>query len=104
MQAALTGMASEALLQRPLQTFSLVFVEKALPFCVRVITIKPDDIERGARQVGAAVRTFAECWANQHWPGPGGDQQDAEFLDCPDWSRTSIDNRLALFDLERSAA
>lgn len=104
MQAALTGMASEALLQRPLQTFSLVFVEKALPFCVRVITIKPDDIERGARQVDAAVRTFAECWANQHWPGPGGDQQDAEFMDVPDWSRTSIDNRLALFDLERSAA
>jgi hypothetical protein len=103
MQAALTGMASEAVLRRPLQSFSLVFVEKAPPHCVRVVTIKPDDIERGQRQVEAAVKLFAECWDSQHWPGPGGDQQDAEFMDVPDYARLSIDNRLSLFELERAA-
>lgn len=104
MQAALTGMASEAVLQRPLQTFSLVFVEKAAPFCVRVITIKPDDIDRGRRQVEAATTLFAECWGAGRWPGPGGEQQDAEYLDVPEYARTSIDNRLSLFEIEREAA
>jgi hypothetical protein len=80
-----------------------VFVEKAPPFCVRVVTIKPDDIERGVKQVRAAVDTFAECWASGHWPGPGGDQSDAEYLDVPEYARTSIDNRLALFDLGAAA-
>ena len=103
MQAALTGLASEAVLERPLQTFSLVFVEKAPPHCVRVVTIKPDDIDRGRRQVEAAVQLFAGCWDNQRWPGPGGEQQDAEYIDVPDWARTSIDNRLSLFDLEHAA-
>lgn len=103
MQGALTEMAFENVLDRHLQTFSLVFVEVKEPHCVRVVTIKPDDIERGVRQVRAAVNTFAECQAAGEWPGPGGAQADAEYLDVPDWARTSIDNRLALYDLEHAA-
>lgn len=104
MQAGLTGMASEAVLGRPLQSFSLVFVEKTAPYCVRVVTLKPDDIDRGRRQVAAAADIFADCWARGVWPGPGGEQTDAEYLDCPEWSRIAIDNRLALHDIEREAA
>lgn len=100
MQGALVGMASREVLGREMQTFTLVFVETKPPHCVRVVTIKPDDIERGERQVRAAVTQFAECVAAGFWPGPGGIQQDAEYLDLPTWARTSIDNRLALFDLE----
>lgn len=100
MQGAVVGMASREVLGREMQTFTLVFVETKPPHCVRVVTIKPDDIERGERQVRAAVRQFAECVAAGFWPGPGGIQQDAEYLDLPTWARTSIDNRLALFDLE----
>lgn len=103
MQAALTEMAFEHVLERHLETFSLVFVETKPPHCVRVVTIKPDDIERGIRQVRAAINIFAECWATGEWPGPGGVQQDAEYLDVPEYARTSIDNRLALFDLENAA-
>lgn len=100
MQGALVGMASREVLGREMQTFTLVFVETKPPHCVRVVTIKPDDIERAERQVRAAVQQFAECVAAGKWPGPGGDQQDAEFLDLPEWSRKSIDDRLALYDLE----
>lgn len=103
MQGALTAMAFDKVLGRPLQTFSLVFVETKPPHCVRVVTIKPDDIERGLKQVRTAVNTFADCWASGHWPGPGGEQTDAEYLDVPDWARTSIDNRLALSELEDAA-
>lgn len=103
MQAGLTAVASEAVLGRELQSFSLVFVEKTPPFCVRVVTVKPSDVELGMRQVRAATDLFAECWERKSWPGPGGDQQDAEFLDLPDWSRKSSEDRLALYDLERAA-
>jgi hypothetical protein len=103
MQGALTAMAFENVLKRQLQTFSLVFVETKPPHCVRVVTIKPDDIERGLKQVRAAVNTFAECWASGRWPGPGGEQQDAEFLDVPEWARKSIDDRITLYELENAA-
>ena len=101
MQAALTGMGSRAVLQRELQTFTLVFVEKDAPHCVRIISIKPDDIERAARKVDVAVNLFGECWESGKWPGPG-EQNDAEFMDVPEWSRKSDDDRLALYDLEHS--
>lgn len=103
MQGALVGMGSRAVLGREMQTFTLVFVEAKPPHCVRVVTIKPDDIERGERQVRAATRSFAECCASGFWPGPGGVQQDAEYLDLPEWSRRVIDNRLELLDLESAA-
>lgn len=103
MQGALTGMAFREVLKRELQTFSLVFVEKTAPWCVRVVTVKPDDLERGQRQVRAAIDTFADCWARGKWPGPGGDQSDAEYLDVPEYARKSIDDRLTLYELETAA-
>jgi hypothetical protein len=102
-QGALVGMAFREVLQREMQTFSLVFVEKGPPYCVRVVTVKPDDLERGEKQIRAAASQFASCCASGHWPGPGGDQADAEYLDIPEWSRKSIDDRLTLFELENAA-
>lgn len=102
-QGALVGMAFREVLQREMQSFSLVFVEKTPPYCVRVVTVKPDDLERGEKQIRAAAATFAECCATGRWPGPGGDQQDAEWLDIPEWSRKSIDDRLTLIEMEQAA-
>jgi hypothetical protein len=102
-QGALVGMAFREVLKREMQTFSLVFVEKAPPYCVRVVTVKPDDLARGEKQIRAAAALFAECVASGEWPGPGGDQTDAEYLDIPEYERTSIDNRLAIFELEQAA-
>lgn len=99
-QGALVGMASRAVLERAMQTFTLVFVESKPPHCVRVVTVKPDDIDRGEKQVRAAARQFAACCTSGRWPGPGGEQQDAEYFDIPDWARKSIDDRLAILDLE----
>lgn len=102
-QGALVGMAFREVLKREMQTFSLVFVEKAPPFCVRVVAVKPDDLDRGEKQIKAAAEMFAECVASGRWPGPGGDQQDAEFMDVPEYARASIDTRLAVYDMERAA-
>lgn len=94
MQGALVAEASRAVLGVELQAFTLVFVEKRPPHCVRVVTLKPEDLERGGLQLREAVRTFAHCVETGHWPGPGGDQDDAEYLDLPEWDRRRIDSRL----------
>ena len=104
MQAGLTAMASREVLGRDLQSFSLVFTEKAPPFCVRVVTLKPADIELGMSQVRAAIDLFAECWESGQWPGPGGVQEDAEFIELPDWTRRQAEDRLALRQQMATAA
>jgi hypothetical protein len=103
MQGALVGMASREVLKREMQTFTLVFVEKTPPYCARVVTLRPDDLERGERQVRAAAETFAECIASGQWPGPGGLQQDAEYLSPSEWAQRSIDERLELFAADNDA-
>jgi hypothetical protein len=103
MQGALVGMGSEAILKRPMQTFTLVFVEKAAPFCVRVVTLRPSDLERGERQCRIAAQAFADCFASGEWPGPGGVQHEAEYLSPADWGVKQTDDRLALYAADNDA-
>lgn len=103
MQGALVGMAFREVLKREMQTFTLVFVEKTPPYCVRVITLRPSDLERGEMQVRASARMFADCCARGQWPGPGGFQQDAEYLSPSDWSAKQIDERLELIASDNDA-
>lgn len=94
MQGALVGMASDIVLGVPMQSFSLVFVEKAPPHCVRVISLTDEDLLRGQMQVRAAVDVFARCAAANAWPGPGGVQRDASNLPIASWAAKRIDERL----------
>lgn len=96
MQAALAGMASEAVLGVKMQSFTLVWVEKEPPFCVRVTTLDEADIERGARQVRRAIRTFAHCLDTGRWPGPGND--GAEYIKLPTWAANRVDLELQIAD------
>lgn len=97
-QAALIGMASREVVGRPMESFTLVFVEKTPPYCASVVTLKPADIELGEKIVRAALRTFANCLETGHWPGPGGIQRDAEFIELPTWPRNRQEGRLALLE------
>jgi len=94
MQAGLLNMLCRAVLGQPLNSFSLCFVEKTPPYCVRVVTLKDNEIDRGERQCRAALRMFADCMKANHWPGPGGDQQDAEYLELDQRTQEIIDARL----------
>lgn len=102
MQAALVGMASEALLGRPMEEFAFVWVEKAPPHCVRVTVLTGADIERGRMQLRRAIDQFAECVATGEWPGPGGTRRDAEYLTLPSWAAKRIDERLEVAAAEAS--
>lgn len=91
-QGALICEAWHALTGSTASSFSLVFVEKSPPYCVRIVTLRDEDLIRGERQNTIAKRTFAKCMAENHWPGPGGG--DAEFMGLPSWAQTRIDRQL----------
>lgn len=97
-QGGLVGMAFREVLGREMTSFNLVFVEKTPPYCVSVVSLKPADLQLGESIVRAALRTFANCLDTGHWPGPGGDQTDAEFIEITDWTRKRHDARLALLE------
>lgn len=103
MQAALVGMAWRAVFGRPMTDFSLVFVESKAPHCVEIVTLKPHDIETGERQVRAALRLFVKCMNDGAWPGPGGVQSDAKFVEIKPWHRGQIEARLSMIEQEIAA-
>lgn len=104
MQGALVGMACREVLGREMQSFSLVFAEKAPPHVARVKTLKPADLELGEQQIRAALRQFARCLDAGKWPGPGGEQADAEYAEMTPWRRKQIEHRLALLEAEAGLA
>jgi len=83
-------------------TFSLVWVEKKRPYCVRVQQVIDDDLILGAKQNRVAIDTFHTCFVNKHWPGPGDDRDGAEFIKLSDAARKRIEDRLQ-FQLREAA-
>lgn len=97
-QASLMADGVAAITGKPMTSFSLVFVEKLPPHCVRVVTLKDADLERGRKQNRAALRIFARCLEENRWPGPGG--QDAEYIGLPSWEAKRIDDALTTIEGE----
>lgn len=75
-------------------TFTLIFIEKKRPWCVRVVTLKDNELARGEKQNRYALDTIARCLKANRWPGPGGDREDAELIELPAWAQTQIDTKL----------
>jgi hypothetical protein len=93
-QGALIREAARRVLKMENPTFTLVFVEKTAPYCVRVVTLKDVDLDRGEKQNRYALDAVARCIKSGHWPGPGGEREDAEHLELPEWAQKQIDDRL----------
>lgn len=91
-QGALIAAGWMALTGSTVSSFNLVFVEKEPPHCVRVVTLRDDDLARGERLNRLALRTAADCFTKGHWPGPGND--DAEYFGLPTWAQDRIDKQL----------
>jgi hypothetical protein len=84
-------------------SFSLVWVEKKRPHCVRVQTLKDEDIGRGGKMNRAMLDVFHACITAKHWPGPGDDRDDAEYVDLSDVARKRIDDRIQ-FELREAVS
>ena len=93
-QASLVRTAAREIMGADNITFTLIFVEKENPWCVRIVTLKDNDLDRGEKQNRAALETFAQCLKSKHWPGPGGDREDTEHIELPEWAQKHIDDRL----------
>lgn len=89
-------------LQLEATSFSLVWVEKKRPHCVRVQMLIDEDLARGAKMNRVAIDTFHACYTAKHWPGPGDDRDDAEYIQLSDAARKRIDDRLQ-FQLREAA-
>lgn len=101
-QAALVGMGLRALTGREMESFSLVFVEKAPPYCVRVRELMPEDLALGEEQIRAVLPIFAKAVETGVWHGPGGGQVDAQYAGVTPWRRKAIERRLEILKGEAS--
>ena len=54
------------------------------------------DLDRGEKQNRYALDQFAECLKAKHWPGPGGDREDAEYVELSDYEHKRIDDKLTI--------
>jgi hypothetical protein len=102
-QGALIGMAVRTLFGRPMESFTLVFVEKTRPWCVSIRTLTPEDLALGEREAHAALRGIARCIDKGRWPGPAGERGDAAFARITPYARERIERRLAQLERELAA-
>ena len=93
-QAAFVRTAAREVLGFDKITFTLVFVESENPWCVRITSLKDNDLDRGEKENRAALDTVARCLKANAWPGPGGDREDAMPIELPEWAQQRIDDRL----------
>lgn len=93
-QGALVRRAAREILGFDNITFSLVFIEKEEPWAIRVITVKENMLDLGEKQNQAALDRMATCLKSGRWPGPGGDREDAENMELPEWEQKRIEDRL----------
>jgi hypothetical protein len=102
MQGAMVRMACRELLGLEMTSFTLVFSEKKPPYCCRIHTLTGEDLDIGEMQVRAALQVFARCLQRSTWPGPGGEQTDAQYATMTPWRRKAIERRLKIIEAEMS--
>lgn len=87
----------------PIASATLIFVERQPPHCVRIVSLRPQDLDDGERQNRHALRTFVRCYKSKRWPGPGGERRDAEEIWMPEWHKDAIKARLATYAEDEAA-
>ncbi len=101
MQGALV-IEGAAELGLPVNSFSLVWVEKKRPYCVRVQQLIDADLAVGSQMNRNMIDVFDACFKAKNWPGPGDDRDDAEFVQLSDAARERRATRLQ-FQLKEAA-
>lgn len=77
-----------------MKSFALVCVQKTRPYCVRIVELMPEDLDRGENQNRVATWKFSLGLKTGEWPGPG-EQTDAEFMGLQPRAADRIDARLS---------
>jgi len=92
-QGALVWECCDAL-EHPFESFMLMFIETARPFCARTVPLMDDDLARGRAQNRAMLKRIRACLDADHFPGPG--EGELRALALSNDERARIDERLKL--------
>ena len=90
-QGALIWETCEAL-EQPFDSFLLLFVETAAPFCARPVPMPDEDLGLGREQNRFVLNQIKSCIDTKHWPGPG--EGDLTALGLSKEERERIRTRL----------
>jgi hypothetical protein len=91
-QGALGRWACRELLGAQMATFSLLFVEKKKPHCIRFMSVKDIALDKGELENRHALRLFWKCLKTKTWPGPR--HSDFEYIDLSDREHERIEKQL----------
>jgi hypothetical protein len=67
------------------------------------VTLRPSDWSAARCRSAPPPAPSPSAVPAASWPGPGGDQQDAEYLSPADWAVKQIDERLELLASNQDA-
>lgn len=93
-QISLLEEGCKIVLGMPMESFTLLFVEKNDPWSTRDVRVATDDIRTGHLENRAAIRTFAKCVRERRWPGPGEGSEGNETISLSPAARERKDGRL----------
>lgn len=96
MQGAIVLRGAREVLDVPDPSFTLVWQEKTPPYCIRVTQLKDNMLAEGDRANRIALDTFARCLKSGHWPGPGGEREDAEPIEMSEAAQQRFADRLTI--------
>ena len=95
MQAEIVARCLREAAEFELSNFALIFACKTEPHEVAVRELKQYDIGESKLDNDAAIRAFAIGMETGRWPGIGGGEEDARFLERSDRSRERAQDRRA---------
>ncbi len=85
-------------------SWTLVFVEADRPHCVRIRTLKIEELQDGMKQNRLARRLLKRCIDRNEWPGPDGHQRDADWIERSPWQKSQDDYRMKLIERQLAIA
>lgn len=95
-QAALVATACEEVLNRPLDSFSFMFVESTYPHDIEFVMLKENEIVRGKQMNRITIDRFAECLKSGKWPGRRGERAEPKWIELRSFDQTQIDDEIKL--------
>jgi hypothetical protein len=95
MQAEIVSRCLDQAADFRLTNFALIFACKGEPHEVAVRELKQCDLESSHEDNDIAIRTFALCMETGRWPGIGGGEEDARYLERSDRNRERAADRRA---------
>lgn len=100
MQAALIREGMRVVLGLDVEHFYFIFIQNKEPFVGCVVELKPHELDNGWKDCRVALRTLRRCIDTKKWPGPGGTQADAVYIERPKWAVTRAEDRRIFLENE----